>query len=533
MESRVRRRVEAITGADCRDVRVHLDGDAHAAVAELGARACTVGRNIYFGAGEYRPHTTDGARLIAHELIHTIQQGATRRPQAKPRLGAAADAHEQEADTIAEAALASGARGPTHPVRTRVDGGTVVQRKVFVDGKRATFHPANPPSPDEYTLDGALEQVGAARNIGEMVADRRSRFFLDEAELRDYATEKTTDIGYVDREKTWVRLPNKPLVLGENHGGTTLRDLVEATRNPRYLYEGGRVAAVDGQHDVDRAIEPKLPMRTVGLVGVEVRLKRRIDEIKAKYVGCTGFDKSAWKAAHDQEKAAAPAVQPQAAYAGAFAEWNARWEDEHPNASSRFDHHYTSINSTVGTVEPEPPERDYDRAAQEAALTRRALAYLRDDAEVKTDALAKFYRDHKEILDTTLGELENGVALEHTRMFRKMVTGKFDFTKLRELMAAAAEAAFKADGVEDVSGMDGYVGNIETHELGRRMEVLRDSYMLDRIVKGVQAGVRLFGVGDLHRRNLVAPLQQKIADLEVMSSDTFYSRQYSKHRDRD
>lgn len=533
MEPRVRRRVETITGADCRDVRVHLDGDAQAAAAAIGARACTVGRNIYFGTGEYRPHTPDGARLIAHELIHTIQQGAAGRPQAKPRLSAPPDAHEREADAIAEAVVAPGER-PTHPVRTRVDGGAVVQRKVFVDGKRATLHPANPPSPDEHTLEAALEQVGVAQNIGQMVADRRSRFFVDEAELRNYAEEKTTDIGYVDREKTWVRLdPNRPLVLGESHAGTTLRDLVEATRNPHYLYEGGRIHAVDGQQNIDHALEPRLPVRTIGLVGVEVLLKREVDRIRSEYVGCTGFDKSKWKAAHDLERAAAPAQQPQAGDADAFAAWSAGWEDEHPNANGRSQHHHFAINSTHGTVQPAPPARNYERAAQEAVLTRRVLAYLSDDNEAKTDALTKFYRNHREIIDTTLLELAGGVALKHTRMFRKMVTGKFNFTKLRELMAAAAEEAFQADNVEYLGDRPDYPGKIETHELGRRMETLRDSYMLDRIVKGCATGVRLFGLGDLHRQNLAEPLKQMVPGIEVLSSDSFYSRQYSKYRDRD
>lgn len=530
VESRVRRRVEAITGADCRDVRVHLDGDAQAATAAIGARACTVGRNIYFGAGEYRPHTTDGARLIAHELIHTIQQGGAGRLQAKPRLGAPGDVHEQEADAIAEVAVASGARGPTHPVRGRVGGDVVVQRKVFVDGKRATFHPANPASPDEHPLDGPLQQVGAAWNIAQMVADRRSRFFVDEAELLAYANGTTTEIGYVDREKTWVRLnPDRPLVLGENHAHTTLRDLVEATKHRNYLYEGGRIAG-DPQ-DVDRAIEPRLPVRAVGLIGVEQLLNAKIVEIKATYAACTGFDKSAWKAAHDLERAQVP--QPQAVQADEFALWNAKWEDDHPNPQARYDHHFNYDNSTMGITYPSPPDRNYDRAGQEAGLTRKVLAYLSDDADVKTDALSKFYRDHKEIVDTTLQELGQGRPLVHTRMFRKMVTGKFDFTKLRELMEAAAEAAFKAAGVEDLSGGQRYEGRIETAEAGRRMEALRDSYMLDNIVKACANGVRLFGLGDFHRQNISNRLKQKIADIDIQSSDTFYRLQYQKHRDRD
>ena len=33
-----------------------------------------MGRDVVFGAGEYRPGAEDGKRLLAHELAHTIQQ---------------------------------------------------------------------------------------------------------------------------------------------------------------------------------------------------------------------------------------------------------------------------------------------------------------------------------------------------------------------------------------------------------------------------------------------------------------------------
>jgi uncharacterized protein DUF4157 len=56
-------------------VRVH-DGNAAAALAgSVRARAFTVGRDIVFGSGQYAPQSERGQRLVAHELVHTIQQG--------------------------------------------------------------------------------------------------------------------------------------------------------------------------------------------------------------------------------------------------------------------------------------------------------------------------------------------------------------------------------------------------------------------------------------------------------------------------
>ena len=66
----VRDQVEPLVGADLSAVRVHTDRRAADAAASLGARAFTVGSDIYLGAGQ---SSTD-VRLMAHELTHTVQQ---------------------------------------------------------------------------------------------------------------------------------------------------------------------------------------------------------------------------------------------------------------------------------------------------------------------------------------------------------------------------------------------------------------------------------------------------------------------------
>ncbi|HEX5707207.1 MAG TPA: DUF4157 domain-containing protein [Pyrinomonadaceae bacterium] len=63
-------------GYDLGGVRVHADGASARAASGIGARAFASGGDLFFGAGEYAPHTTDGRRLIAHELAHVVQQRA-------------------------------------------------------------------------------------------------------------------------------------------------------------------------------------------------------------------------------------------------------------------------------------------------------------------------------------------------------------------------------------------------------------------------------------------------------------------------
>ncbi len=77
-------------GHDLSDVRVHQDAEAASAAARLCADAFTVGRDIYFGAGRYRPDTAAGRRLIAHEAAHVVQQrGASRQAVQRQPAGAA------------------------------------------------------------------------------------------------------------------------------------------------------------------------------------------------------------------------------------------------------------------------------------------------------------------------------------------------------------------------------------------------------------------------------------------------------------
>ncbi|UQI46376.1 DUF4157 domain-containing protein [Streptomyces sp. HU2014] len=69
----LRREMEERLGHDFERVRVHTDRDAAALTDLLGADAVTVGEDIFFAEGRFRPGTEDGRRLVAHELLHTVQ----------------------------------------------------------------------------------------------------------------------------------------------------------------------------------------------------------------------------------------------------------------------------------------------------------------------------------------------------------------------------------------------------------------------------------------------------------------------------
>jgi uncharacterized ParB-like nuclease family protein len=66
-------------GADFSQVRVHMDAQADESARAVNARAYTVGRDVVFRAGQYVPGTTEGHRLLAHELTHVVQQQLLRK----------------------------------------------------------------------------------------------------------------------------------------------------------------------------------------------------------------------------------------------------------------------------------------------------------------------------------------------------------------------------------------------------------------------------------------------------------------------
>jgi hypothetical protein len=97
----VRTRLEGVFGQDFSGVRVHTDERAAGMTESLGARALTVGSDVAFARGEYRPGTVTGDALIAHELAHTVQQQAPE-TQGAPEQGLEVEADESAVEAVAE-----------------------------------------------------------------------------------------------------------------------------------------------------------------------------------------------------------------------------------------------------------------------------------------------------------------------------------------------------------------------------------------------------------------------------------------------
>lgn len=111
LDQATRRLMESRFDHDFSTVRVHHDSLAAESADAVDARAYTVGRDIVFGQDRYRPGTEQGRSLLAHELMHVVQQRVNAYAGGPLRLGSPADDAERYAG-----------EADSHPVLRRAPG---------------------------------------------------------------------------------------------------------------------------------------------------------------------------------------------------------------------------------------------------------------------------------------------------------------------------------------------------------------------------------------------------------------------------
>ncbi|MCU1264358.1 MAG: hypothetical protein JWM21_676 [Acidobacteria bacterium] len=132
--------MESRFGHDFSRVRVHHDGTAAESAKAVHARAFTVGQHIVFNRAEYQPHTTEGQKLLAHELAHTIQQGDRAQLQSKMEIDPAGSQTEREADQVANRVIAG---GPAAVYQQASTGAFQRQEQPETDCRDALFDPTD------------------------------------------------------------------------------------------------------------------------------------------------------------------------------------------------------------------------------------------------------------------------------------------------------------------------------------------------------------------------------------------------------
>lgn len=144
LDARLAEQLGSRLGHDFSRVRVHADAKAGASARAVDAKAYTVGEHIVVDPAQYHPGSAQTQRLLAHELVHVMQQRA-------PGGGAAGPQHEREASRLAgpvtsvtSGALQREAAGPTPaPTEAFVECDPVLQSDLRTKHPAALAHVAD------------------------------------------------------------------------------------------------------------------------------------------------------------------------------------------------------------------------------------------------------------------------------------------------------------------------------------------------------------------------------------------------------
>src|SRR5215207_4979964 len=158
LDAETRSFMEPRFGHDFSQIRVHADSRAAASAEAVRALAYTVGQAVVFGAGQYEPGTTEGRRMVAHELVHVVQQEgrATSSPSTDLPVGDIGDAYEQEAEAVAQRLVDAPVLTHRAPLVQQSTAGPLVSRQT---GETMVGPP---------TIEEAAQRVlvGATRILG-------------------------------------------------------------------------------------------------------------------------------------------------------------------------------------------------------------------------------------------------------------------------------------------------------------------------------------------------------------------------------
>ncbi|MGI5400829.1 eCIS core domain-containing protein [Streptomyces sp. CA-135486] len=156
----VRRELEEQLGHDFSRVRLHTDRDAGTLTELLGADAVAVGQDIFFREGAYRPGTADGQRLLAHELLHTVQNpdglGALRAGRDLGAVSLPQQAVEREAESAAQALVRDGGQAPEVAPDQSTPGWL---RYATVDADRSRMEQLDPATLVDRLANGVLRSL--------------------------------------------------------------------------------------------------------------------------------------------------------------------------------------------------------------------------------------------------------------------------------------------------------------------------------------------------------------------------------------
>lgn len=206
LEGTVRRHMEGAFGRSFAQVRVHADEQASHLSRQMSATAFTVGSDVFFGAGAYRPGDEGGQRLIAHELAHVAQSDGGARRQIRRAVG-----FEFETSVMVKR------RDPTTGVFSKLAKGTVI--KAYDRFRMEADENTSVGSTIEYVVDPPVNETERKKlvkimakivSVTERIRAADDGTFNWAADFTTWApTTSLKDAGTGVSDKTFWMLPKK------------------------------------------------------------------------------------------------------------------------------------------------------------------------------------------------------------------------------------------------------------------------------------------------------------------------------------
>ena len=205
----------AVMGQDFSGVNVHTDNTADNLSRNLGAVAFTTGNDIFFRSGAYNPKSSDGQKLISHELTHVVQQGAsTPSVQSKMTVNDPNDQYEKEADSVAEQVMS---KPDDFAVQQQEDDelvmGKRVQREAAPEDELATKRVQREAAPEDELATKRVQREAAPED--ELATKRVQREAAPEDEL---ATKRVQREAAPEDELATKRMQREDAVEDESIG---------------------------------------------------------------------------------------------------------------------------------------------------------------------------------------------------------------------------------------------------------------------------------------------------------------------------
>lgn len=169
LDTTIQQKMGEAMGSDFSGVRVHTGSESHQLNEQLGAKAFTTGKDVFFRDGEYNPNSGRGQELIAHELTHVVQQGSGAVPSGgKMAVNAPGDQFEQEADSVAKSVTNSAGapavqrqEGPM-PEEEEVQAKHILRQEMPEDEEVQAKHVQRQDAPEEEEVQAKFVQRAEA-----------------------------------------------------------------------------------------------------------------------------------------------------------------------------------------------------------------------------------------------------------------------------------------------------------------------------------------------------------------------------------